>query len=176
MLLIAIIITAIILIRNTLARYETNATSQKDVDVAFWIFDNDLKSGRILLQDVYPSDVSFDYTFTVSNFKDTKKAETDLSYDIVLTTTTNLPLEYDIEKDGVTCIKTEQLITDEDGTFYKEVKIEGLSNNMIMRQGTDTTNTFVLKVKFPKSSNAGEEFADLVEHAKIEVNAKQLIE
>ena len=35
--LIAIIVVAIILIRNTLARYESDATSSKDVDVAFWI-------------------------------------------------------------------------------------------------------------------------------------------
>ena len=37
LLLISIIIVAIILIRNTLARYETTATSDKDVDVAFWM-------------------------------------------------------------------------------------------------------------------------------------------
>ena len=35
--LIAIIVVAIILIRNTLARYESDATSSKDVDAAFWI-------------------------------------------------------------------------------------------------------------------------------------------
>ena len=58
--LILIIIIAIILIRNTLARYESNATSNKDVDVAFWFVDNSLKQDRLLVEDIYPSDVSFD--------------------------------------------------------------------------------------------------------------------
>ena len=44
LILIAIIIIAIILLRRTLARYETTAKSDKDVDVAFWILDNDFKS------------------------------------------------------------------------------------------------------------------------------------
>ena len=50
LILIAIIIIAIILLRRTLARYETTAKSDKDVDVAFWILDNDFKSGTIFLK------------------------------------------------------------------------------------------------------------------------------
>ena len=69
LILIAIIIIAIILLRRTLARYETTAKSDKDVDVAFWILDNDFKSGTILIKDIYPSNDSFDYTFSVSNYK-----------------------------------------------------------------------------------------------------------
>ena len=69
LLLIVVIITAIILIRNTLARYETTATSEKDVDVAYWMIDNSFKSDRLLIKDIYPSDTTFDYTFTVSNFE-----------------------------------------------------------------------------------------------------------
>lgn len=176
LLLIVIIIAAIILIRNTLARYETTATSEKDVDVALWVVDNSFKSDRILLKDIYPSDVSFDYTFTVSNFSDTKKAETDLDYELVLTTTTNLPLEYEIQKNGKTCRKTEELYADADGTYYREIKLETAQNNLVMRQGTDTTDTFVVKVTFPKENYTNLEYADLIEYIKIDLTAKQLIE
>ena len=106
LLLIAIIIIAIILIRKTLSRYETTANSDKDVDVAFWIINDDFKAGKILIKDIYPSTNSFDYKFTVSNFKAnedgsiSKRAETDLEYGLTFTTTTNLPLEYQIEKNG----------------------------------------------------------------------------
>ena len=65
LLLIAIIIGAIILIRNTLARYETNATSEKDVDVAFMIVDNTFESNEILIDNIYPADTTYDYTFNV---------------------------------------------------------------------------------------------------------------
>lgn len=183
LLLIVIIIAAIILIRNTLARYETTATSEKDVDVAFWIVDNTFKSDRMLLENLYPSNTSFDYTFTVSNYEMvadgetiTKRAETDLDYELILTTTTNLPLEYEIQKNGVTCTKTEELYADDDGTYYREIKLETDKNNLIMRQGTDTTDTFVVKVTFPKSNYTNAEYADLIEYIKIDLTAKQIIE
>ena len=66
--LIIIIIFATIQIRNTLARYETTTTTQRDVDVAFWVVDNSFKSERLIIDDIYPLDTPFTYTFTVSNF------------------------------------------------------------------------------------------------------------
>lgn len=178
-LLVVIILTAIILIRNTLARYETNATSDKDVDVAFWIVGNSFETDRMLIKDIYPSDTTFDYTFTISNFKVeeggeniTKRAETDMEYDLVLTTTTNLPFEYSIEKNGSTCEKTERLFTDEDGTYYKEIKLpQGRIN-----QGTDVTDTYVIKITFSKSNYTNVDYADLLEYIKIDLSAKQIIE
>ena len=183
LLLIAIIIAVIVLIRNTLARYETTATSDKDVDVAFWVVDNSFKSDRMLIENIYPSDTSFDYTFTVSNFEMvedgetiTKRAETDLDYELVLTTTTNLPLEYEIQKNGSTCQKTENIYADSDGTYYREIKLETDKNNLVMKQGTDTTDTFVVKVTFPKSNYTNVEYADLIEYIKLDLTARQVIE
>ena len=122
--LIVIIIFAFILIRNTLARYETTTTTEREVDVAFWMVDTSFASERLLIDEIYPSNTPYEYTFTVSNYEGTKRAETDLEYDIVLTTTTNLPFEYEIQKGGITCTKTEQLITDDDGTFRGIVTLE----------------------------------------------------
>lgn len=179
LLLVVIIITAIILIKNTLARYETTATSDKDVDVAFWTIDTSYKSERLLIKDIYPSDTSFDYSFTVSNFEVpeaegniTKRAETDLEYELVLTTTTNLPLEFEIKKNGLSCTKQEKLYTDTDGTYYKEIKLpKGRLN-----QGADNTDRYVLRVTFPKSNYTNLDYADLIEYIKIDFNAKQIIE
>lgn len=179
LLLIVVIITAIILIRNTLARYETTATSEKDVDVAYWMIDNSFKSDRLLIKDIYPSDTTFDYTFTVSNFEVgedgttiTKRAETDLNYDLVLTATTNLPLEYTIQKNGANCTKNETIYADEDGTYYKKIKLpQGRMN-----QGTDSTDRYVVKVTFPKSNYTNVDYADLIEYIKIDLSAKQIIE
>lgn len=179
LLLIAIIIIAIILIRNTLARYETTATSEKDVDVAFWTIDNSFKSDRLLIKDIYPSDNSFNYIFTVSNFEVaedgttiTKRAETDLNYELVLTATTNLPLEYTIQKNGSNCTKTERIYTDTDGTYYKEIKLP----ESRMNQGTDKTDKYTVRVTFPKSNYTNVDYADLIEYMKIDLTAKQIIE
>ena len=176
LLLIAIIIGAIILIRNTLARYESNATSEKDVDVAFMIVDNTFDSNEILIDNIYPADTTYDYTFNVSNFINNKKAETDLSYDIVLTTTTNLPLEYQITKNGSTCRAKQELVRDADGTYTRKITLDTDDNDLVMKQGTDITDEFVIKVKFPKSNNTNLEYADLVEYIKLDLTAKQIVE
>lgn len=174
--LIAIIIGAIILIRNTLARYETSATSEKDVDVAFMILDDTVESNSILIDNIYPADTTYDYTFNVSNFNGNKKAETDLTYDIVLTTTTNLPLEYQITKNGSTCRVTQELVQNADGTYLRKLKLGTDDNNLTMKQGTDTTDEFVIKINFPKSNNTNLEYADLVEYIKLDLTAKQVVE
>ena len=176
---IAIIIIAIILIRNTLARYETTATSDKDVDVAFWIIGESYKTQSMLIKDIYPSDTSFDYKFTISNFEVSeddssvkKRAETDLEYELSITTTTNLPLEYTIQRNGASCNTNEALTTDDDGTYYKSMKLPKVRLN----QGEDRTDTYVLKVNFPKSNYKNTDYADLIEYVKIDLNAKQIIE
>lgn len=178
LLLIAIIIIAIILIRRTLARYETTATSDKDVDVAFWIVNDDFKTGKIVINDVYPSNNTFDYAFSVSNFKAeedgniSKRAETDLEYGITLTMTTNLPLEYQIVKNGQILNAQQEIITDEDGTYYKKIALEEAQ----MTQGVDTTDNFVIKVKFPKENYLNAEYSNLIEYIKLNLNAKQIVE
>ena len=178
LLLIAIIIVAIILIRRTLARYETTATSDKDVDVAFWMINDDFKTGKIVIKDVYPSNDSFDYTFSVSNFKKeddgsiSKRAETDLDYGITLTATTNLPLEYEIVRNGQILTAQQEIITDDDGTYYRKIPLE----NEQMTQGVDTTDNYVIKVKFPKENYLNAEYSNLIEYIKLDLNAKQIVE
>lgn len=178
LLLIAVIIVAIILLQRTLARYETTTSSEKDVDVAFWVVDNDFKQGTILITDVYPSNDTFDYTFSVSNFKVeddgsvTKRAETDLEYDIVLKTTTNIPLEYQIAKNGANISTTQEIFTDTDGTYYRKISFDVSQ----MAQNVDTTDRFTIKVTFPKENDTNAEYSDLIEYIKLELNAKQIIE
>ena len=183
--LIIIIVFTAIQIRKTLARYETTTVGQRDVDVAFWIVENSFESQRLLIDDIYPRATPFEYTFTVSNFNGTKSAETDLDYEIVITTTTNLPLSYEITKNGTTCTKTERLYEDDSTyidadkgfgkTVYREIKLETVANNLKMLQENDTTDTFIIKVTFPQQYSANLKYADLMEDIKIDLSAKQVI-
>ena len=183
--LLIIIIVAVIQIRNTLARYETAATTERDVDVAFWVVDNSFQEERLLIEDIYPSTNPFEYTFTVSNFKDDEIAETDMEYEIVLTTTTNLPLSYEIQRNGTTYSnKQEEIYTDSDGTVYREIRFGTTENPypLIMDTISNTTNTktkvtdtYTIKVTFPQENSANLEYADLMEYIKIELTARQVI-
>ena len=177
LLLIAIIIIAIIFITNTLSRYETVATSDKDLDVAFWMLHDDFQSANMIIKDIYPSNNSFDYSFSVSNFEAdedgtiNKRAETDLEYNLKITTTTNLPLEYVIEKNGEIITTEQNIVTDEDGTYYREIIIDPSQ----MTQGEDLTDNYVIKVTFPKENDTNAEYSDLIEYVKLDINAEQII-
>ena len=203
-LLIIIIIFVAIQIRNTLARYETTTTTQRDVDVAFWIVDNSFKSERLIIDDIYPKDTAYEYQFTVSNFNGNKIAETDMEYDIILTSTTNLPLKYEISRNGTTYTNLQQeLITDADGTVYKKIKF-GTEENpypLIMDTVTEEknengsltgkyvkgkiTDTYILKVTFPTQSyvngvltdnKTNLDYPDAMENIEINLTARQKID
>ena len=191
--IVIVIIIAAIQIRKTLARYETTTTSERNVDVAFWIVDNSFKSESLLIKDVYPTDTPFEYKFTVANFKGNNIAETDMEYELVITTTTNLPLSYEISRNGITCTKGtnvyEEIYEDEFGTCYRKIsfgttdepypliidtiKWDEDEEKYVKNQITDT---YILKVTFPKSYSANADYADLIEDVKIELNARQKID
>lgn len=187
--LIIIIIITTIQIRKTLARYETTTTGQGDIEVAFWIVDSNFKSERLKIENIYPRSTPFEYPITVSNFENDKIAETDMEYEIVLTATTNLPLKYEITKNGATYTPAEQkLITDEDGTIYREIKFATEVMDTIQtakNQKTKITDTYVLKVTFPMQSHVGGvlvnnrenlNYPDLMEDIKIDLTARQKID
>ena len=75
-LLIIAIVFAFIQLRKTLARYETTTTTERDVDVAFWMLEESYKMDRLFIDKIYPSDTeTFEYTITVSNYNANQKAE-----------------------------------------------------------------------------------------------------
>lgn len=174
--LIIIIIFATIQITKTLARYETTGTGKGDVDVAFWAVGNTFQTEDITLSNIYPSDTPFEYTFSVSNFnEDGKRAETDLEYDITIIASTYLPLSYEITKNGTVCTKDDQLYIDVDDTYYRQIRLETNTNNFTMDCGSDKTDTFVIKITFPKEYSANPDYADLIESIKINLSARQVI-
>ena len=61
---------------------------------------------------------------------------------------------------------------DEDGTYYKEIKLP----QSRMNQGTDSTDRYTVKVTFPKSNYTNVDYADLIEYMKIDLTAQQIIE
>ena len=69
------------------------------------------------------------------------------------------------------------LCTDADGTFYKQIIIkQSSSTNWRMGIDEDITDSFKLYITFPKAYNNEALLADLIEYAKLEVNALQVTE
>lgn len=182
--IIALIITIIIAsiqITKTLARYETVGTAERNVDVAFWAAGSTFQTENITLSNLYPSETPFEYTFSVSNFNEAgKRAETDIEYDITIVASTYLPLSYDIvkkEAEGTetVCTKTEQLYTDDNNTYYRQINFDTSQNNFTMDCSSDRTDTFVIKITFPKKYSANPEYAGSIECIKINLSARQVI-
>lgn len=174
-LLLIIIITAILLISKTISKYESESQAQRDVDVAFWVIDNSYQTQRIIAEDLYPSDTPFEYTFSVSNNNGEKRVETEMEYEISIITTTNLPLNYAIEKNGESCSLTEEIFQDEYGTFYKKITIDSKNNNLKFGFKEDITEEFTLYVNFLKKYENETKYADLIEDIKLELTANQII-
>lgn len=203
-LLLIIIVFIGIQIRKTLAKYETTTTGERDIKVAFWILDNSYQTERMLIKDIFPrNNDPFEYAFTVSNFVGEDVAETDLEYELLITTTTNLPLSYQISLNGSTYNNVEEkLYTDVNGTVYRKLAIGStdnpypLSMNTIVaevdRNGEPTgdyvktkiTHEYILQVTFPEQSYVNGsivnnklniDYADLIEDIQISVTARQKI-
>lgn len=177
-LLIGIII-ALVQITRTAARYASKVSAEKQVDVAFYVMDGSFQDDtRLILEDILPSDSTYDYTFTVSNNNGTKRTEVAMEYDIIVTATTNMPLTYTIEKDGASCDVTETIIKEESGesyTYYKQLVLTSEDNNLNFSHTEDITDEFVIKVEFPKNYSTQDGYADLIENVRIEVVGRQII-
>ena len=53
-------------------------------------------SNNIKLTDLIPSNDKYVYTFSIQNYKDNDICEVDMIYDVLIKTTTNLPLNYEL--------------------------------------------------------------------------------
>lgn len=182
------IIFAIVFIRRTFSRYESNADSGVEADLAFWVVNDSLQESDVYIGEI-ATGVYKDYTFTVSNFNDTISAKVPIQYRVVVDSTTNMPLQYSLYKkiDGndTACEQEETIYQDGDGTYYRKLESEEFNLGLVEHETDKETHTFILRVTLPNYDedglNDGEEddenwmFADLVEYAKVSIDARQRI-
>lgn len=175
-LIVFVIILIVIGISITMARYKSTGSSSISSDIAFWVFEEGFQTGSIMLTDLYPRNEAFEYTFSVSNTKGTKVAETSLEYTMYLTTTTNLPLEYEIYKDNQKLVGDDienNIVLDESGQCYvRKIKI----NNGEFSFDQTKTDNYKLLVTFPSKYSSTEEFEGMIDNIDIAVDAKQKID
>lgn len=122
-------------------------------------------------------------------------ASVPLRYEIKLTTTTNMPLEYRLYQynddnnllKNTPCVVSDEIITDTDRTCYREIKAtpsNSNGNDFFLDNMTEGNNKekdqFLLLAWLPDQDNdklsADENyvFADLVEYLNVEIKAEQI--
>lgn len=159
-----------------LSKYESEAKSTANVDIAFYLLKEDYKTMTLNLASLFPQNDAYVFTFTIGNQDGEKTAEIDLVYDLTIRTTTNLPLTYELYKNqeytdtGATnIIKTNTIEKDEYGTYFKIMTTE--SENLNYKE--PKTNTYQLVIHFPENYNTTN-YQNIIEALEINVNSHQV--
>lgn len=162
----------------TLSKFESEAKSTTDIDIAFYLLKEDYQTMELSLENLYPSEKPYVYTFSISNADGEKRAEVDLTYDLVIKTTTNLPLTYELymnelydDENSNMALTRNEVDTDEDGTYFRYLE----TANETFEYVNIEKNVYQLVVYFPQEYNT-EKYQDIIESIEINIDAKQVIE
>ena len=175
-LIVMLLIITIAAFDLTQARYETATEVRIEPDLAFFIVDVESQTGQIKLESMLPSTTPYLYTFNVSNFKDTKKANVDLKYSIEIITTTNMPLNYKVYKGTNTTsnkVSNDYFVTDDNGMYYRHLVINDVSYFNYNQKQTDV---YTLWVEYPiEYKSYPKEYAGIIDLVDIKINAEQVV-
>lgn len=160
----------------TYAKYEIHAKSIAPLEYALYILNTNPISDTIKLSEIKPSNNEYVYAFSVSNFKDKKRLETNLEYSLIIKSTTNLPLEYrlvindDYKNNSNNAFISDEITQDDDGTYFRVMKAP--DSNFSYKE--NETNYYYLMVKFPLNY-LDSKYQDITEFLSIEIYSKQKI-
>ena len=138
------------LIPFTLSRFRTEARGNAPIDIAFYLLNDTYTRQNITLDEMKPGDEK-SYTFSVSNTDGTNRSEVTLDYEILIRTTTNLQLEYELDEittgTDLDVVLSSNTVTDDDGTYFKEIK----TSSETFAYTSDQTKLYKLTIKYPSS-------------------------
>ena len=157
----------------TYSKYSSSANGDAAANIAFFIVDVGTYENTISLNNLEPSNNDYIYKFTVNNFKNNKRTNVKLDYNLEFVTTTNLPLTYKIYKEGTNNIITSnEIIQDGDMYFNKLSTNEAGSFSYEENQ----TEEYTLVVNFPITYNdKPDEYQGLIDSFMIKINATQRV-
>lgn len=172
--LFILLIMLALLIPYTLSRFRTEASADATMDVAFFITKDSYEHKEILLNEMKPGD-TYSYNFSVSNFKDGKRSEVNLIYDVEIVATTNLPFEYKLymtnSGSDISVVSEEEITEDADGTYFKTLK----ATSRVHDFNNDYIDYYKLVITFPREFN-NFKYQDVAENIEIRINSKQVLD
>ena len=159
-----------LIVKNSGAKYTSSATSNVSFDLAYYLFKDESISQDLRLSDILPRSQPYVYTISVANYDGTDRTQTAIEYDIEIKTTTNLPLEFAIHKQGesTSVIDSQQTVQDDYGTYFREIQLEG----DVFGFSTDQSNVYVLEITFPQNYNLAQ-YEGIIEYIQVTVDSKQ---
>ncbi len=173
------LIISIALLPKVFSRYHSTATTNPNIDVAFYIINTTYQSQHVVLSKMEPSDDPYLVNFIVANNDGTNRLGVDATYDLKIVTTTNLPLSYELYKNqsyndqgAVNIISsTTSIAADEDGTYFKTMVAPSESFSFQANQSF----SYQLVIRFPRDYMSYN-YQDIVESIEIVVDSKQVLE
>ena len=178
--LIILVLSLLIIARIfvlVLSKYESISNSYANVDIAFYLLEEDYKTMALNLASLLPQDNAYIFEFSIGNQAGDEIAEIDLEYELTLRTTTNLPLTYQLymnqqyTDDGATNIIKENTVDyDENGTYFRTMTTDKIT----LPYTKGVTNLYQLVVYFPANYNQ-EIYQDIIELLEINVNGQQVV-
>ena len=162
---------------KSFASYSSRANLSLDIQTAMFVVEEGETSFNIDLNQIIPSDDAYIYTFSISNFDEEKRTDVDLSYQLKIQTTTNMPLAYRLyyqsynldEKDIISSKETKQ---DSDGSWYHLFTID---DTYEFTYQENQTNIYYLVVDFPSAYKNNVEYSDSLDNIEVIIDAKQTI-
>ena len=161
------------------ARYEVRTKINANIDKALYIFEDESPSFNLDPSGIVPSDTDYFYKFSVSNYNASKRSDVDISYKVIVRTTTNLPITIRLYRNeehtatGATNIIANPVIRqDEDGAYYR---VYETNVSYEMAYADRVTDIYTIVVNFPSSYSANPVYADYLENIEVTLESHQII-
>lgn len=173
--LLACFILVIRIFTLALSKYESQVEANANVDIAFYLLNEDYQTMTLNLESILPRENKYKYYFSIGNQDGEKRAQIDLEYNLKVRTTTNLPITYtlyEIESaNKINVITSNTVDRDEYNTYFRNI----LTAPVILRYDSPETKFYQLEVSFPETYNETN-YQDIIELIEITVSSQQLIE
>ena len=160
------------------AKYETNAKLSANIDKAIYLLNDEKLTFNIDSDGIIPSDTEYQYTFTVSNYKDTEDGDINLQYYIQLKTTTNLPITLKLVRNeqysgsATNIANGYTLVNDEDGAWYK---LYNQSPTYEFQYNVRRTDTYILVVEYPLVYKTYLQYTGVPENIEVAIYSEQKV-
>lgn len=168
------------LIKKSFSSYVSDSDMLLNIEKALYILEEGELEFNIDVDGIIPNDAPYVYNFSISNFNDNDRSDVDITYDISLVSTTNLPLRFELyrnenysDEDATNIISTNELVNDVDGSWYRYMKVDESYN---FYYETDTTDTYTLLIYFPKSYASSTVYEGVMDNIEININSKQIVD
>lgn len=160
------------------ARYEVHSKINANINKALYILDTGEQSFNLEPDGIVPSNKSYVYKFSISNFNETKETDVDIYYDLKIITTTNLPITIKLYRNEVydntnstNLFESSNVVQDSDGAWYN---IYRCPDTYEMYYKDRTTDVYTLVIDFPKDYSKNIDFENYIESIEVNIKSRQM--